>query len=62
MKAQRTPDRKLALQRSIEQWRSSDPVAMAEQSKAAIYFAFQDARADILALAEALKRATGEQP
>ncbi|MGE3346079.1 MAG: hypothetical protein AB7I35_01450 [Ramlibacter sp.] len=38
--------------RSIDQWRSCDPAMMArEQSVAAIQFAFEDAKRDILALA-----------
>jgi hypothetical protein len=39
------------MQRKIEQWRSSDPEMMAhKQSRAAIYFALKDAKADILEL------------
>ena len=39
------------MNRSIDQWRNCNPDAMAyRQSPAAIFFAFQDARADILAL------------
>lgn len=41
----------MPLRRKIEQWRNGDPEAMAtQQSRAAIFYAFQDARADILAL------------
>lgn len=39
------------LARSIERWELSDPVMMATQSPAAIRYAFEDARHDILALA-----------
>ncbi len=39
------------MKRKIEQWRGCDPRAMAtQQSPAAIQFAFEDAKADILAL------------
>lgn len=39
------------MKRKIEQWRACDPRAMAtQQSPAAIQFAFEDAKADILAL------------
>lgn len=40
----------LKLNRSIDQWRGCDPRAMAtEQSEAARVFAFEDAKADVLA-------------
>jgi hypothetical protein len=42
------------MRRSIDQWRGCDPKAMATQSEAALTYAFEDARADILALHEAL--------
>lgn len=39
------------MKRSIEQWKHCDPRAMAyNQSEAAVMFALQDAKADILAL------------
>ena len=40
----------MPLQRKIEQWRGCVPGAMACQSPAAILYAFEDAKADILAL------------
>ena len=41
----------MKLQRTIQQWRAGQPAAMAtNQSRAAIQFAFEDAKADILAL------------
>ena len=50
MSAQHTP----GLRRGIERWRASCPKAMAEQSPAAIYFALDDARHDVLLLAEVI--------
>ena len=41
------------MKRKIEQWRNCEPAAMATQSQAALTFAFEDAKADILALHEA---------
>lgn len=41
----------IKLQRSIQQWSGCDPKAIATQSKAAITFAFEDAKADIAELA-----------
>lgn len=40
------------LKRSVETWRASDPRPMSLQSTAAIEYAFQDAKADILSLAD----------
>lgn len=40
----------LKLRRSIERWRNCDPATMATQSPAAVAFAFEDAKHDILAL------------
>lgn len=41
------------MKREIDRWKNCDPKAMAfEQSDAAIFFAFQDAKADILELHE----------
>jgi hypothetical protein len=51
----------LKLNRSIETWEKCDPAAMAKQSEAAIMFAFQDARADILKLNEAINKAEGSE-
>jgi hypothetical protein len=47
----------LSLKRTIEQHRGGVPAAMARQSQAAIQFAFDDARADILTLHRALEDA-----
>ena len=55
------------LRRSIAQWSQCSPVAMSEQSQPAIRFAFEDAQADLLALAKILagiaypKRGTQEE-
>lgn len=39
------------MRRKVEQWRDCSPAAMADQmSRAAIFYAFQDAQADILEL------------
>jgi hypothetical protein len=38
------------MKRKIEQWRGCEPEAMAGQSKAAITYAFEDAKADIIEL------------
>lgn len=38
------------MKRTIEQWKNCEPSAMSAQSNAAIMFAFQDAKADILEL------------
>lgn len=46
--------RRPSLKRSIEQWRSCDPKAVCAQSPAAVLFAVEDARHDILTLADAL--------
>lgn len=43
------------MRRTFEQWNGCDPKAMAQQSEAAIRFAFEDAKADILKMAEALR-------
>lgn len=42
------------MKRNIDRWRGCDPTAMARQSEAAIVYAFEDARSDILALHAAL--------
>lgn len=42
------------MKRKIEQWRNCEPAAMANQSQAALTYAFIDAKADILALHEAI--------
>ena len=44
------------MKRSITRWENSDPDKMADQSRAAIFFAFQDAKADILELEEKTER------
>ena len=45
------------MKRTIDQWRKCDPKAMAtKQSEAAQFFAFTDAKADILELYEENKR------
>jgi len=55
------------MKRSASKWNNSVPEAMARQSKAAITFAFEDAKADILQMAEMLriaaypKRGTDEE-
>lgn len=55
------------MKRQAEIWAKCDPKAMATQSEAAIMYAFQDAKDDILKMAEALKvigyprRGTGEE-
>lgn len=47
------------MKRKIEQWRNCDPRAMVmEQSQAALIFAMQDAKADILELHDALRQLT----
>ena len=43
------------MKRTFEQWNNCDPKAMAQQSEAAIRFAFEDAKADLLKMAEALR-------
>jgi hypothetical protein len=43
------------MKRKFEQWNSCDPKAMAQQSEAAIRSAFEDAKEDILKMAEALR-------
>ncbi|WP_186182987.1 Lar family restriction alleviation protein [Burkholderia gladioli] len=43
------------LERSIEQWRKCDPELMSRQSPAAIFYALEDAKHDILALDAARK-------
>ena len=43
------------MKRSATVWKNSDPAAMAKQSEAAIMWAFQDAKEDILRMAEALR-------
>jgi len=43
------------MERSVERWRKSEPESMAGQSKAAIAYAFSDAKSDILAMAEILR-------
>lgn len=48
------------MQRSIDQWAQCDPKAMANQSQAAIAFAFEDAKADIAELHAALDVLTAE--
>lgn len=42
------------LKRSIETWAKCDPAAMAAQSEAAIFFAFQDLLSDVQTLARAV--------
>ena len=55
------------LRRKLSQWKNCCPKAMAEMSSAAIQFAFEDAKHDILALATLLcqagypRRGTPEQ-
>jgi hypothetical protein len=44
------------MNRSIDQWRGCVPSSMAKQSDAAIIFAFEDAKHDILELAKENKR------
>ncbi len=44
------------MRRKIDQWKNCEPEAMAEQSKGALVFAFQDAKADIVELHSALER------
>ena len=41
----------LKLERTLEQWAKSVPIAMSQMSEAAIMFAFTDAKKDIAALA-----------
>jgi molecular chaperone GrpE (heat shock protein) len=45
------------MNRSIERWSVCSPLAMANQSNAAIKYAFEDARHDILELHDQLRRA-----
>lgn len=40
------------MQRTVAQWANCDPETMANQSRAAIMYAFRDAKADIAELAE----------
>ena len=42
------------MKRSIDQWRGCNPESMAAQSKAAIRFALEDAKADIIELHDML--------
>lgn len=42
------------MKRKIEQWRNCEPAAMATQSRVAVTFAFEDAKADIIALHDAI--------
>ena len=44
------------MQRTIVQWTNCDPRAMVTQSPAAIQYAFEDAKADILQLYKELQR------
>ncbi len=53
--------RSLKLNRSIETWEKCDPAAMAKQSEAAIMYALQDAREDILKLHAAINKAEAQQ-
>lgn len=47
----------MKLERTITGWKDCSPAAMAEMSPAAIQYAFEDARADILTLARLLCQA-----
>lgn len=44
------------MKRDIQRWKNCDPRAMAEMSEAAVFFALEDAKADILELYEENKR------
>lgn len=50
----------MKLARSIERWRACDPHLMAQQSEAAMLFAFADAKHDILLLADRVKKLEAE--
>ena len=46
----------LKLNRSIQLWKNCNPEAMVHQSNAALCIAFEDAKHDILALAEHIRK------
>lgn len=46
----------LMLNRSIHTWRHCNPEAMANQSNAALVYAFEDAQHDILALVDHIRK------
>jgi hypothetical protein len=50
----------LQLNRSIHAWRNCKPAAMVNQSDAAIEYAFEDARHDILALVDHIRKLEGQ--
>ena len=43
------------MKRTVSVWKNSDPATMAKQSEAAIMYAFQDAKEDILRMADMLR-------
>ena len=45
----------MSMKRQVKRWVNSSPAAMAKQSESAIMYAFQDAKDDILKMAEALR-------
>lgn len=50
----------LQLNRSINQWRNCDPDAMVKQSECALAYAFEDAKHDILALVDHIRKLEGQ--
>lgn len=51
----------MELQRTVEQWRECDPKAMARMSEAAVMYALQDAKADVLRMHAEVERLRADE-